>query len=177
MYLVANVGGTGSGKSTLLKKMMSQRSIGKIFIFDVQNEYEDIPPYKGEILPKMRFIGMNIEGFIDVVKKLPKGYWIFIEEATGFFRGRSSKDFINIILSKRHIKQNFVLNFHTLHRIPIDIVEFTDIIYLRKTLDIEDNIKKKFPNILETWKSIKRSPDPYEMRALYMSNLTEKFRR
>lgn len=174
MYLIINAGSTGTGKSTLIKRMLAQSS--KFLIFDVQNEYDGIPIYNGKILPKMRFCKNDIIKFIDLVKRLDKGYNVFIEEATGFIKGRSSLDFIKLVLSKRHLKINFILNFHSLHRVPLDLVEFTDIIYLRKTGDLEKNVKEKFPDILETWKKVKKSPNKYEVRALYLSNLTEHLR-
>ena len=46
---------------------------------------------------------------------------------------------------------------------------------MRKTGDLEKNVKDKFPEQLESWKEVKRSSNPFDMRTFYLSNLTQQY--
>lgn len=172
MYLIINVGSTGTGKSTLVNKEFVDKG-RKVFIFDQQNEYSQLAWYdKAAIKDQMRFFG-SMEDFYAAWKTLSKGYTIVVEEATGIYSGRVSKEVITFILSKRHIKMNFVCNFHFMHSVPKNLMSFADLLYIRKTGDFEMDVKKKFPQYLETWREINASSDPYEHRMIKVSNLTK----
>ena len=172
MYLILNIGSTGTGKSTLVNEEFIGKG-RKVFIFDQQNEYPQLAWYdKKNIQPQMRFFGA-ISEFYSAWKTLPKGYTIVVEEATGIYSGRASQEVITFILSKRHIKMNFVCNFHFLHAVPKNMASFADIIFLRKTNDFEMDVKKKFPQFLNDWKEVNADPNKYAFKELRVSNLTK----
>jgi hypothetical protein len=147
MILICIAGATGTGKSTMAKKIVNTSK--HVFIYDRQNEYDGIPYYSGQVLPRMRFFGDFAE-FTEIAKNV-KGYTIVTEEATGIFSGRASRQFIDIVLSKRHTNNTFILIFHSIHRIPMNIYEFTDVFIMHKTNDIIDNVRKRYPNIYKSF--------------------------
>lgn len=170
MYLIANVGGTGTGKSTLIKTLLKQGR--RIFIFDVQNEYTKIPFFDPKNLRnQMRYYG-DFSTYLDICELLPKGFFCVIEEATGVFDSKIGLRFTNMILSKRHTGKTWVVNFHLMQYIPPKLVGFIDVLVLRKTGDIEKNIKSKFPQYLEEWKKILKDKDRYVKKVYFCSNLT-----
>ena len=153
MILITIAGATGTGKSTIAKKIVNTSK--HCLVFDRQNEYEGIPYYNGTILPRMRFFGDFTE-FTEIAKGL-KGYTIVAEEATGIFSGRASKSFNDILLSKRHTNNTFILIFHSIHRIPMNLYEFTDVFIMHKTNDIIDNVRKRYPNIYKSFVEVNNS--------------------
>lgn len=177
-YLICNLGSTGTGKSKLIDDMINKGV--KVLVFDFQNEYT-IPTlsecHKSKNYNQIRFpaIDHTIEEFMDFVKAkgINKGYTVVIEEATGVFSSHRSKEFEVVILSKRHYLTHFILNFHSLHKVPPFIVDYTDAFVLRKTMDFEKNVKSKFPKIYDDWEKIQLSENIYEKKVIYWSSLTK----
>lgn len=172
MYLIVNVGSTGTGKSQYIRNLIKQGK--RIFIYDVQNEYGNVDVFD-PLRPKnqMRYYG-EFSRFLDIVDKLPKGYIVAVEEATGVFDSKIGLRFTNMILSKRHSGITYIVNFHLMQYIPPKLVGFMDVLILRKTGDFEKNIEKKFEPYLSDWKKIKASEDVYLKKIYYCSNLTQK---
>lgn len=171
MYLTLNVGGTGTGKSTYVYDLIKKGV--RLFIFDVQNEYTEVPYFnKDQPCKQMRYYG-DFEKFLDIVEKLPKGFCVVVEEASGEFSSNVGQRFTKIILSKRHTMTSWVLNFHGLQMIPPRICTYKDVILLRKTGDYEKDVQKKFPELVDIWKKIRSSKNRYEKKIIYCSNLTQ----
>ena len=172
MFLFCNVGSTGTGKSKFIADEFLNKN-RKVFIYDFQNEYKNLPIYNGQkpIPNQCRFFG-DFGVFEKLIRSLPKGYTIVIEEATGIFSGKTGQSFIQLILSKRHHSKNYVCNFHSMHRIPKNLAEFCDVLILRKTGDFGKDVKDKFPHLYKDWLELKSSSDKYEKRIYYLSNLT-----
>lgn len=167
MYLIGIAGSTGTGKSTFAKKTVEAAQA--CFVYDRQNEYKNLPSYAGQILPKMRYFG-NFDEYIEICDRL-KGYTIICEEATGIFSGRAGRSFIDIVLSKRHSGNTFVLIFHSIHRVPINIYEFMDFFILHKTNDIEKNIISKYPNLHRHFLEVRSNPDYHFKKTIKLTGL------
>lgn len=167
MLLITIAGSTGTGKSTMAKKIVNASK--QVFIFDRQDEYDDIPYYEGKILPRMRFFG-SFDEFIDILSTL-RGYTVIAEEATGIFSGRAGKSFIDIVLSKRHTNNTFVLVFHSIYRVPLNLYEFTDQFIIHKTNDQPDMVKKKYPNLLRAFMDVNRMQDKHAKKIVRLTQL------
>lgn len=140
MFLILVIGHTGQGKSTWLKKFIANK---RQYIFDVNNEYnlpEDI-----QIRPQMRNRDLNVNRFLGICKGL-KNYNICFEDATGFLRGKQQKELSQLIVSKRHTGNNYIFLFHSINRVPPELMEISNYIILFKTNDNIDLIDRKFKN-------------------------------
>lgn len=140
MYLILIAGMTGEGKTTYLKKFIAGK---RQYIFDVNNEYN--LPDDLQIRPQMRNRDLDINRFLSVCKSI-KGYNICFEDATGFFRGKQHAALSQLIVGKRHTQNNFIFLFHSINRIPPELMEISNYIILFKTTDNIDLIDRKFKN-------------------------------
>lgn len=145
MYLFTVVGHTGQGKSTWTKKFVSNTNH---YVFDVNNEYGYLPD-DNVIRPQMRNTTLNMATFVKNAAML-KGTNIVFEDATGFLRGRQSEDFARLLIGKRHSKNNYILLFHSVNRVPPEIMEMTNFLILFKTIDNVRLVEQKFGNNIIT---------------------------
>ena len=148
------IGGTGSGKTTLVQGKLKLLPSHKKFIFDIQGQYKN-------------FDNTDYGSFKNFVSKIEvvKNSAIVVEEATAFLKhhGVGAK-FIEIILSKRHRNNVFFLCFHSLRSVPIDILDFTDYIFLKKTKENPTLLFTKFkeyPEILQAVNCVRNSQNKY----------------
>lgn len=157
MILTLIIGETGSGKSTLAKKIAFQYP--NLCAYDIQNEY-GLPVFNAKTANKKFQLPNSIYTFKDFVKftKKLKGFCFIVEEATGVLRGSVGTEFVQSILSKRHTQNRFIIIFHALHRVPPQLYEFADYIYLFKTQDLEKNIKSKYPKMLDFYDKLQKMP-------------------
>lgn len=165
-------GTTGTGKTSVSMREFDLCKYG--LVYDFQNQWHTLKYYDdngNEIVKdgcklvktvsdlsktRMRLSPENfgIYEYIHIIKNL-RGFTMVIEEATGLFpNGRIPQEFIKTILSKRHTQNDFILVFHALHRVPYQIFEFIDELYLFNTYDDENNIKKKFNKIYPEWRHV-----------------------
>lgn len=141
MNLILLAGHTGQGKTTWVNRFLSGK---RQYIFDVNNEYTTLPTDE-TISPKMRAKTLDVNRFLIISEKL-RNYNIVFEDATGFFRGKQNKNLMQQIVSKRHTGNNFVILFHSINRIPPELMEMSNYLILFKTNDNPDIIDKKFKN-------------------------------
>lgn len=129
------VGRQNSGKSYVLKNMLdSLKNYDDVIIYDVQNEYSE---YYSE-----PFLDFN--EFLKKVENEENKIIIF-EEASIFFKHRSSDKIITKMLVNVFHKHNFIfLCFHSIRKIPKYILELSNEIILFKTNDNDDFIQKIF---------------------------------
>lgn len=140
MYLILVIGHTGEGKSTWLKKFILNK---KQYIFDVNNEYN--LPDDLQVRPQMRNRDLNVNRFLGICKNL-RNYNVCFEDATGFLRGKQQKELSQLIVSKRHTGNNYIFLFHSINRVPPELMEISNYIILFKTNDNIDMINRKFKN-------------------------------
>ena len=157
MYLILLIGHTGQGKTTFLNTEFlknvvaknpanTQKNIYSIcaaskkqYIFDVNNEY--MLPNDIRTSNFMRHTECDINRFIEVSKNI-RGYNIVIEDATGFLRGRQSATFARLLTGKIHTQNNFIILFHSINRVPPELMEMANFVVLFKTVDNIDSLKK-----------------------------------
>ena len=142
-YVIINIGGTGTGKSTrtlnLLKQFCSKkaRSPKTPFIFDVHGEYHKLK------IPNCD-MSFDLKGFLNKATTKTKTCIVF-EEASIFFKHQSTgEDLFKLMVRKRHQENIIILNFHTLRKVPLYILDYTDTIYLGVTNDNQKIIFQKF---------------------------------
>lgn len=140
------VGFKGSGKSTLTRKIIEKNNH---LVFDVNNEYNLPTDNK---LSKSRFIG-DYEDFVKVARKKINTHIVY-EDASGFFDGRVGKETRRAMTEVRHSKNTIIYLFHSIHLIPKGIIAFADVIALFKTNDIYEDVKRKYPKLLNAFEKV-----------------------
>lgn len=142
------IGHTGRGKSTFVKTALRKIPQRK-YIYDVNNEYG-----QGTNLP-------TLSEFLARAKEL-RNTTIVFEEATIFFGGAKDEEMTNLLVRKRHTKNNIFLLFHSLIDAPPYILRLVDFIVLYKTNDNPTAIKRKFAHhttIIQAFEEVAASPD------------------
>lgn len=161
------VGGTGTGKSTLMRKIaIAQRNATgkKIIIFDVNAEHKDLCN-----TPKL-----DMKSFLSNAKLYNNNIVVF-EEATIFLNHRNgTEDVTNILVRKRHTKNIFIFLFHSLRRVPLWLLDFTDFLIIKKTIDNPSTIRNKFgefPEIIEAFEEIRESAKKHDEALINLSGI------
>lgn len=176
MYLILLAGGTGQGKTHFLNEKFLHNTISpntdnpnksiyllnssstRQYIFDVNNEYRFKPD--GKNLQHMRHIDGDMKKFIERCKNI-SGFNIVVEDATGFLRGNIGEKFARLLTSKIHQKNNYIILFHSLNRIPPELMEMANFLILFKTNDNIEIVDRKFKNqkINLAFKELQRLPN------------------
>lgn len=159
MNLIIIAGGTGEGKSRFLNTSLLMNDVRPDFygkdkyhlslksrnqyIFDLNNEY--ILPVDNILRPQMRHVACDAKTFINNCKAL-KNTNIVFEDASGFLRGRQAPDIIRLIVQRRHVKNNWIILFHSINRIPPELMEYCNYLIIFKTNDNLKEIDQKFNN-------------------------------
>ena len=161
MNLIIIVGGTGQGKSTFVNKNLLKNQIKKNqfnkdvfclspasrnqYIFDINNEY--ILPDDSVLRPHMRNVNCDDKQFINNCAQV-KNTNIVFEDASGFLRGKQSKQVARLIVGRRHTNNNYIILFHSINRVPPELMEYCNYFVLFKTNDNLKDIDQKFKNPL-----------------------------
>lgn len=154
LYIV--VGGTGSGKTTWTKHtLLNQINKKRLFIWDVNNEYNDFPGAFKDVENYERFFDM-----IDKLKEINTRVGILIEDA-GHVISHNNKlmsRFAKHCIKKRHSKNCYILFFHSLRMVPLNLFVYTDYLIMFKTNDNEDLVSNKFAgynNIIDSYNKLR----------------------
>lgn len=143
MYLTLVIAHTGQGKTTFCKKMIEGKPC---LVFDVNNEYKDFVPVEDEPdADQNRDTNLDVNVFVQFCSTAVFNKIVVIEDATGFFRGNMSGEFIRMIQRKRHANNNYVLLFHSIASVPRQIFDFVNYVVLFKTNDNAAIVEKKYP--------------------------------
>ena len=154
------VGSTGTGKTTYVKNILSGISI-PLFIFDVNNEYKDFS--------NKNYNHSDFKKFTSDAN-MKTNHCIVYEEATIFFLHGGSTELIRSqLVRKRHTKNLFVFNFHALHQVPMYLLDFCDLMIIKKTKDNSKLIYDKFKyneNIINAYNEVREDNNKYALRLI-----------
>jgi len=131
--LILVIGGTGVGKRTFVKENFGKKSV----VVEINNEYADVQC--------KRFVKTSYDTFLQLIKD--ENFIntnIVFEEATGFFRGNSSKIIDSILIAKRHLNVNLIFVFHSINKIPPVFSELSNWVILFYTNDEPKKITAKY---------------------------------
>lgn len=134
------VGKKRTGKTTLTRKFLDiyakANGTKNIFVYDINNEYQDFYPEKFE----------EFETFLNKVVDKENSY-IHFEEATIFFSTSARcAQMINMLVRSRHTNNIIQLNFHSWKSVPKNIYNLIDTVIVFKTNDSFKDVKDKFDN-------------------------------
>lgn len=144
------IGATGTGKTSYVLEKIDK--VKRAVIYDYQNngDYSHIPIYEGKRLDKCRIVrseNQTYQDFKDIVEKqfFDKGYLVVCEEASAMFKTNGKDlEFNDFLLSKRHRKVNFILNFHNARQVPPFIMDYCDFVTVKMTMGGVEHLKTKF---------------------------------
>lgn len=148
------VGKQGTGKTTFIKNMIAKANPNALLIYDVNNEYSEFYPEP--------FVDM--EAFLAKAGRHKNTIQVY-EEATIFFGTRASNaELRKMIVGMRHTGNTFILAFHSLRSVPVNVYELCNYITLFKTNDAENRIDSKFDDerLTRVFREVKDSPDPHK---------------
>lgn len=156
--LILIAGGTGEGKTSYLNKSLlynsPNRSNNRVlyslteksrnqYIFDINNEY--LLPTDEILRTKMRHIQADKKRFVENCSRIINCNIVF-EDASGFLRGKQTDDIIKLIVRRRHVNNNWIILFHSINRIPPELMEYCNYFILFRTNDSLKDIDLKFKN-------------------------------
>jgi len=171
MYSFALIAMTKQGKSRTAREMITGEFANyPCIVNDVNNEYGAIRRDRetgaalpgiglpdNVDLPRSRYIGGDINEYLSIVEN--KRYTtVIFEEATAFFKGRTSERLCKLVINKGHTYNNYVFLFHSIRSVPPELLGFMDFIYLFKTGDTEKVVADKAPGLLPYWLIQKTKP-------------------
>jgi dephospho-CoA kinase len=130
------VGGQGQGKTTFVKS--SAKDMKRVVVLDINNEYEELEKTGANRIVR------NFRESLNDLKEL-NDITLIVEEATTFFSNRKyDENLQEMIIRKRHQKNNIFLIYHSLTDIPDYLLRISDYLILFKTKDNPSNIELKY---------------------------------
>lgn len=144
MVVFTVIGATQTGKTTYVKNVILPR-YRKGIVYDVQNQYPDLPFYKPNMKGWSRIspTELSFEKFV-LLGQAISGYLFIYEEATQFLEGKISREMKANLVGKAHTQNRFLFFFHAFSQIPPRILDFTDyIIQFRTGVSDLEGVKKK----------------------------------
>jgi DNA helicase HerA-like ATPase len=155
---------TGRGKTTFVKDLLRvfKNKGSKLIIYDPNREYFGEFHNNTQFLDEDIFLKQITERYPNGLHKITNTTIVF-EEATIFFPNtKKSKGIRDLLVSKRHTKNNIIFVFHSLRTVPVEIIELVNFIVLFKTDDREDIINNRFkfnPEILSLFNSVQKESE------------------
>jgi ABC-type Mn2+/Zn2+ transport system ATPase subunit len=134
------VGTNGTGKTTWVKERIKKVNPDALLIYDVNNEYTEFYPHPFEKFPI----------FMQKTVKVNNAVLVF-EEATIFFKNKSSNDELReLLVRRRHTYNTLILVFHSIRAIPRDVMDMSNYMIVKKTIDSPDYVDRKLEHHLVT---------------------------
>jgi len=161
MYLTLVIAHTGQGKTTFCKKTIQGKPC---LVFDVNNEYEDLSDELND--ERSRDTVLDIKGFVGYCSNHVFNKIVVIEDATGFFRGNLSGEFIRMIQRKRHSNNNYILLFHSIASVPRQVYDFANYVILFNTNDKESDVKRKYPQLYPYFLQLQKEARKYNKKII-----------
>jgi hypothetical protein len=163
LYIVC--GAPGMGKSPFIRKLIGDRN--RCLVFDIANEYGQRTKYAGQAPVNLstnlndlraRYTGDNLSYFINYCSKKRNTICVF-EEATGFFRGATSRETMRLIINRYHTQNTYCFIFHSINSIPPGIMEIANYVVLFKTNDQPETVYRKFVNLGQAYNHLQTEPN------------------
>ncbi len=153
MYSYAIVGRRGEGKSTFVKSIVNRFLSNRVkYIFDFQNEYNDVCKNFD-----FRDTSKDFDNFVNSIVDVQNSVVIFDEATIFFSHQKRTQNILKYLVSSRHNNNVTFFCFHSLRRVPLEILDFTNYMCIFRTNDLISNIKKKYqetPIIWEGYESV-----------------------
>jgi hypothetical protein len=165
MNLIIVCGAPGMGKSPFIRKLISDRN--RCLVFDIANEYGYRTKYAGQVPVNLstntndlraRYTGDNLSYFINLCSKKKNTICVF-EEATGFFRGPTSKETMRLIINRYHTQNTYAFIFHSINSIPPGIMEIANYCVLFRTNDQPETVYRKFVQLGKAYNDLQTEPN------------------
>lgn len=153
------VGKRKSGKTTFVKEYLKRHlSKQKKYIFDIQNDYFDIPN-------AVNITTGDKEQFLNLVEYVKNSVIVF-EEATAFLSTQSNEMRLRKILvssSPSHNNNIIFFCFHSLRFLPPYLIDLVDYFVIYKTNDLPQKVRAKFGDtkIFDTWNNVRVANDKF----------------
>lgn len=146
---ILNVGATGTGKTTEVVKILQSIRMDT-YIFDFQREKKYLP-FKN----LWDCNNLSFEDFLKNTQGKKKSCFVF-EEASIFLKHTAKRKDLQraldeLLVGKRHAGNLVIFNFHSLRRVPLELLDFTDLLILGKTTDNPAHIEGKFGEYAQIW--------------------------
>jgi len=157
---IAIVGRTKTGKTTLTKELLQGFDKSRVFVYDVNNEYKE---FRRGALPKFSDFLNNLTRKDARGELVTRKSALVFEEATIFLRHNTqSEQITELLTTKRHTENFIILNFHSLRKLPVYILDMLDYVIIKKTNDNPKFIEQKFgdwSDIFEAWQQVNNQQD------------------
>lgn len=153
MICTVQMGTTGSGKTEKSKELIRRSRRAVVYDYQENGDFDDLPIFDFENrLDKCRILASqySYKDFRDIVENyfFDLGYLVVCEEASGMFETNNKDNQVNdFLLSKRHRKVNFLLNFHNPRQVPPFIMDYCDIVIVRNTTGGKKHLTGKFEDV------------------------------
>lgn len=155
------VGATQTGKTTFVKTKILPK-YPNVLVYDVQNQYSELPFWKRQKTGKYRIspTDMDFEKFV-LLGQAVTGFLFVYEEASQFLEGRIDKPMKANLTGKAHTHNRFLFFFHSFSMIPPRIIDYTDYLVQFRTgvADLEGVQKKgKTKEIVQCYERLEELP-------------------
>jgi hypothetical protein len=168
---ILNVGATGTGKTSEVVKILQSVNFDT-YIFDFQREAK-YKPFKN----LWDVNNLSFEDFLINTQGKKKSCFVF-EEASIFLKHTAKKKNLQraldeLLVGKRHANNLVIFNFHSLRRVPLELLDFTDLLILGKTTDNPAHIEHKFGEYIQIWNAfnqVRQSTDIHVHKYVQLGN-------
>jgi hypothetical protein len=163
MFVYTLVGMRGTGKTTFCKDTFLYK-FPNILVYDINNEYGNLPEYKNETSGRFKVLPTtDYYDFCKMVLTL-KNFCIISEDCTAYLKGNQQIDaFKKIIVGCRHTRLTMVLLFHSFADVQLFVSRMTNFYVIFKTNDLATNVYKRSSSekVLKVWQSVKAVPNKH----------------
>lgn len=185
-------GTRGTGKTDFIKKLVlqQQKILPKCLIVDtfdnpVWHDMKtwDNPEGVNLIVPTIplskfpswnkgfgKMFSSNPKSLMDIIQKHAKNTFIVFEDASKYIKRVVSEDVNKFVLDSKQKNLDMVFIFHSLRRIPPDLIDVSDILILFKTQDGKLPSKySAFPGLIKPMQEVEASKDRYFHKTILLN--------
>lgn len=187
MPVITIIGATGQGKSLLARELI--RGKPRVLVNDINNEYkEEFGIWTREtktgvvFKPRKRDFLELVGGYSYLDKRTKRmtnvpgveNTKVVFEEATGYMTGAIGEDAQAILVNHRHTKNDYILLFHSINRVPPAVMELSHYIFILKTGDGPNYVEQKYPELFPHYMALKEGKPQFKKEIEYIDKDTGK---